>query len=153
MVFLRSLLFLVLLLPIVELILLISVGTRTGARPVFWFLAVSFLVGWIVHQRSRPLSIGRISGILLMVPGFVTDFLALAILVPGVRQLFLGSLLKNSPWSMHGSVTDFKRNSYGDGAAPTPGAESGQKGFDVPKEHIKDAEFRILPDEDSSDGS
>ena len=152
MVLLRYLLFFVILLPFVELLVLFQVSSRIGAVKVFSWLAVSFLVGSIVHRRSAPLSIGRISGILLMVPGFVTDFLALLFLLPGVRKLLLSSLLKNSPWNIHGNVTKDKTDSYVDASAPPPGSDGKERKFGVPKERIKDAEFRILPDEDSKDG-
>lgn len=153
MAFLRSLILFVLLLPLLELFLLFYVGGRMGAPRVFLLLAVSFFLGWVAYQRSRPLSIGRVAGVLLMVPGFITDVLALLLMLPGVRQLLFSSLLKNSPWKIYGNVTGFKKRSYRNNSRPAPGAEGEQKGFEVPKEGIKDAEFRILPEEDSRDGS
>ena len=152
MAFFRTLIFFVLLLPLIEIFLLFYVGGRIGGFRVLFFLAVSFLMGWVAYQRSAPLSIGRIAGILLMVPGFLTDLLAFLLLVPPLRRLLLGSLLKNSPWKIYGNVTGFKKSNYSSDAAPAPGPAEGQKGFKVPRERIRDAEFRILPEDDPESG-
>ena len=98
-----------LLVPIVELYVLIQVGSAIGALDTVGLLLLVSLVGaWIVkHQgagawrRIRDeLAMGQLpgaslvdgalifaAGVLLLVPGFVTDVLGLLLLVPPVRHL------------------------------------------------------------------
>jgi UPF0716 protein FxsA len=106
-VFVLFLVFLVV--PIVEIYVLIQVGSAIGALDTIGLLLLVSLVGaWIVkHQGGGTwrhirdeLAMGRLpgaslvdaalifaAGVLLLVPGFVTDALGLLLLVPPVRHL------------------------------------------------------------------
>jgi UPF0716 protein FxsA len=106
-VFVLFLVFLVV--PIVEIYVLIQVGSAIGAlNTIGLLLLVSLLGAWIVkHQgggawrRIRDeLAMGHLpgaslidgalifaAGVLLLVPGFVTDALGLLLLIPPVRHL------------------------------------------------------------------
>mgnify|MGYP001034669972 CR=1 FL=1 len=93
--------------PVLELYVLIKVGKLIGAwETVAILLAVSFAGAWLVRHQgfailSRiqgELAAGRlpaaelldgflvlVGGVLLLTPGFLTDFLGLAFLIPAGR--------------------------------------------------------------------
>ena len=106
--------------PIVELYLLIKVGKLIGALPtVLLVLAISVAGAWLVRAQGfailtriqADLAQGRIpaaglldgalallGGLLLLTPGFFTDFLGLFFLAPPTRAIikqFLGLWLQN----------------------------------------------------------
>jgi len=103
-------------LPIIELTVLIKVGSHIG---VLWTLALIFLTAIIgvtllraqglatLMRASRKLEEGTVpaqelaeafllalAGALLITPGFVTDAFGFALLVPVLRHKLLGSVLK-----------------------------------------------------------
>ncbi|WP_430461763.1 FxsA family protein [Thalassolituus sp. LLYu03] len=103
-------------LPVVELAVLIKVGSHIG---VLWTLLLIFLTATIgvtllraqglatLMRASRKLEEGAVpaaelaegfllalAGALLITPGFVTDAIGFSLLVPGVRQSLVGSVLK-----------------------------------------------------------
>jgi UPF0716 protein FxsA len=106
-VFVLFLVFLVV--PIVEIYVLIQVGSAIGALNTIGLLLLVSLLGALIvkHQgggtwrRIRDeLAMGRLpgaslvdaalifaAGVLLLVPGFVTDALGLLLLIPPVRHL------------------------------------------------------------------
>ena len=95
-------------LPIVELVLLIKTGQAIGFWPTLGLLVAAALLGvaimsrqgLTVAQRTREaVATGRppvgpvldgaflqLAGVLLIWPGFITDLLALALLIPPVRN-------------------------------------------------------------------
>jgi UPF0716 protein FxsA len=103
---------LLLLVPLVEIYFLIKVGQVIGAIPtialvVFTALLGSLLLriqGWTTLQRTRlALAQGQVpalemmegvllvlAGILLLMPGFFTDFVGFVLLVPPLRRALLG---------------------------------------------------------------
>lgn len=106
--------------PIVELYLLIRVGRLIGALPtVLLVLAISLAGAWLVRAQGfailtrirADLGQGRLpaaglldgalallGGLLLLTPGFCTDFLGLFFLIPATRAIikqFLGLWLQN----------------------------------------------------------
>lgn len=94
-------------LPLVDSIALVLLGTRMGFWPTIALALLSGVVGaWLAKQQGRAvwtavrrdLSSGRmpdqavLDGVcilvaagMLMAPGFLTDFIALALLLPAVR--------------------------------------------------------------------
>jgi len=106
---LYKLFLLFLIVPIIEIYLLIKVGTLIGGLPtVAILLLISFLGAYLVRSQGfriitqirEELVRGRlpaaqmldgalilVGGILLMTPGFFTDFLGIFFLVPVTRRL------------------------------------------------------------------
>lgn len=94
--------------PIVEIYVLIKVGALIGAIPTIALLVFSVVLGTLLLRwqgfelvRRVRLSLGSgelpagevlegtlvlVSGILFLLPGFVSDVLALLLLVPAVRR-------------------------------------------------------------------
>jgi len=106
---LYKLFLLFLVVPIIEIYLLIKVGSLIGGLPtVAILLLISFLGAYLVRSQGfriitqvrEELARGRlpaaqmldgalvlVGGILLMTPGFFTDFLGIFFLVPVTRRL------------------------------------------------------------------
>jgi len=107
--------------PVIEIWLLIKVGRVIGALPtVGLLLVISFTGAWLARTQGLrlvtairdELAAGRLpaahlldgamilaGGILLLTPGFFTDFLGIFFLVPATRTLlkrWLGSRLERS---------------------------------------------------------
>ena len=115
----RPIALLVLLVPVAELFLLLFAGRHLGGGPVLAWLGVTALVGYglVRFGRQRLASTSMLdrimgslgaapapkgadplalvaSGVLLMIPGFLTDALGLLALVPGPRRAFTRLMLK-----------------------------------------------------------
>ncbi len=95
--------------PVIEVYLLIKVGSLIGALPtVVLLLAISMVGAWLVRHQGfeimrriqSELAQGRLpaaelldgamvlaGGVLLLTPGFFTDFLGLFFLIPFTRAL------------------------------------------------------------------
>lgn len=100
-----------LLLPIVEIALFIKVGGLIGVLPTLSLVVLALLAGVALirqqglntlDQLSRDLENGRsdgdhlahsalkvVAGILLILPGFLTDAVALLLMVPPIRTLLI----------------------------------------------------------------
>jgi UPF0716 protein FxsA len=105
---LKILLILFITIPILEIYLLISIGSIIGALPTIMLIIFTALLGvfflrWqglntlvkirtSIEHKEVPATdlieglILLISGVLLLTPGFVTDTLGFLCLVPGVRR-------------------------------------------------------------------
>ena len=110
------LLVLFIVIPIVELAVIIQVGQAMGVLPTIGLLLLVSVVGsWLVkreglgvwrrfkHQMEtgnvpgKELADGMmimLAGALLLSPGFVTDVVAILLLLPPVRAAIRGSLLR-----------------------------------------------------------
>jgi UPF0716 protein FxsA len=104
----RFLLLLFIAMPIIEMWVLISVGSEIGALATIGLVLATALIGagllrqqglqtlWLVQRKlaegqmpAREIFSGiilAVSGALLLTPGFVTDALGFAALVPGLRD-------------------------------------------------------------------
>lgn len=102
--------------PLIELFVLIEVGSRIGSGPTILLLLVTGLIGAFlasrqglsVLQRTRhDLAQGRIpanplvdgimvliGGMLLLTPGFLTDILGFVLLIPVTRLPLKGFVLR-----------------------------------------------------------
>ncbi|CAH9014193.1 FxsA family protein [Candidatus Nitrosacidococcus sp. I8] len=102
-------------LPFIEIYLFIVIGSRIGAGATILLCLITALLGGnLVRYQGFSIlrnvqSIGArgetpalemlegvvilISGILLIIPGFFTDFLALLGLIPNIRKLFITSFI------------------------------------------------------------
>lgn len=110
--------------PLVELWIIIEIGSLIGAIPtIVLLLACSFFGAWLVKHQGRAawtrftdtMNSGKVpaketadgalvilAGALLLTPGFLTDFVGLLLLTPVVRKIVRGTalagLLKRSGW-------------------------------------------------------
>lgn len=102
--------------PIIEIALFIQVGGAIGTWPTLGIVILTAVLGtWMVRTQGRmaignlqrsfenlndptePLAHGAmvlISGVLLLTPGFFTDALGFALLIPGVRSAVFHYLRK-----------------------------------------------------------
>lgn len=102
--------FLVLLLPLAEIATFILVGKAIGIVPTLALVAASSVLGAVIlrdaglmtlfklgQRRDDPATILReggarmLAGLLLLIPGFLTDLAALALLAPGLRAPILNA--------------------------------------------------------------
>ncbi len=104
-------LLLLLLFPLAEIATFIFVGGAIGVVRTLGLVLVSALVGWIMlrdagvmtalklqRQQGNPAAIlaeggtRMLAGLLLLIPGFLTDIAAILVLIPGFRNLLLAKL-------------------------------------------------------------
>lgn len=133
--------------PIAEIYVLIQIGEAIGALPTIALLVVDALVGGALvrHQgraawrrlvealgRGRPPAREAIDGALvvaggalLLAPGFLTDVLGLALVVPPTRALVRAALVRRFTGRALGRVGAFVR---GRGRR---GSERGRRAYDV----------------------
>jgi len=117
-VLMRFLFLLFVMLPIIEITVLIKVGTRLGAVPTLALLFLSAMAGLYILRRqgvstllriNQRLAVGEVparemlegvvlavGGALLLIPGFVTDIFGLLCLIPGVRQRLALTLIERA---------------------------------------------------------
>lgn len=107
----RPFLFLLLLYPLLELWVLVKVGSAIGALGLLALVILSGMAGlWILRRAGwlalwqarlsgspiRAVSDGfllALAGLLLLLPGLIGDVLGLALLLPGTRRGLLRRLL------------------------------------------------------------
>ena len=87
----------VLILPILELILFILFGDLLGFLPVIFLIIVSGLTGfYLLRSGMNPKNIAanpkewiftKFAGILLLIPGFITDLSGVFLLIKSLRYL------------------------------------------------------------------
>jgi UPF0716 protein FxsA len=114
----RLLLSLFILLPLIELYVLIAVGSRIGgALTILLCLATAALGGWLVRAQGlrmlfdarRHMTAGQlpttdiahglmisVAGVLLLTPGFVTDIFGFLLLIPALRRAMIRRWLPQS---------------------------------------------------------
>jgi UPF0716 protein FxsA len=102
-------------LPLLEIAVLIQVGQAIGLWPTLGLLFLAAALGMIVIRQQGVSMLGRmfgavsegrfalgsivdsytkiVAGCLLIVPGFLTDALGIALLVPPLRRLILGAVM------------------------------------------------------------
>ena len=104
----RILLLIFIVVPVIEMVILIEVGSRIGAFPTVGLVLLTAVVGVWLLKLQGLLTLSRvqaklargelpdtellegvmllIGGTLLLTPGFVTDTIGFICLVPGLRQ-------------------------------------------------------------------
>jgi UPF0716 protein FxsA len=102
-------------LPLLEIVVLIKVGQAIGLWPTLGLLFLAAFLGMFIIRQQGLSMVGRMfdtmskgrfavssivdsyariaAGCLLIVPGFITDALGIALLVPPLRSLMLGAIL------------------------------------------------------------
>ena len=108
--------------PFVEIYLLVEIGARIGAPWTILLVVLTAIVGaWLVRVqglatwRRFQASLARnelpatalaeglcllIAGALLLTPGFFTDGVGFACLIPPLRRFLIKRLLRRSMWKM-----------------------------------------------------
>ena len=101
--------------PLLELAVLIAVGQAIGFWPTLGLLFLSATAGTLIIRDQGVSVMGRmfetmsrgglafatmvdsyvviLAGLLLIIPGFITDLLGLALLLPPLRRSILGAIL------------------------------------------------------------
>ena len=109
-------LFLFIFLPMVELYLLIMLGSRIGAMPTIGLIVLTGIIGAtlarqqglsVLSKIQREMASGKpptqelvegalivVGGIVLLTPGIVTDIFGFSLLVPPVRKIVCRSLTR-----------------------------------------------------------
>ncbi|MCO1334196.1 FxsA family protein [Microbulbifer sp. OS29] len=104
-------------LPVLEMWVLITVGREIGALPTIGLVILTAVVGLALLRRQGISTLMRaqekmrsgnipakemvegiflaVGGALLLTPGFITDFFGFICLIPGLRNLLLGFLLRH----------------------------------------------------------
>jgi UPF0716 protein FxsA len=125
----------IILLPLVEIALFIAVGGAIGLLPTLLLVVVAALAGGLIlrwqgisaiNDMRRTMGAGRLparaladtmllgfAGMLLFLPGFFTDIIALALLIPAVRTAlyrFLGRRMKVVVATSDGTTTTSYRS-------------------------------------------
>jgi len=102
--------------PVLEMWLLIEVGSRIGALVTIGLVLMTAMIGLALLRRQGVSTLMRanqrmqsgqlpaqemvegiflaVGGALLLTPGFVTDAIGFACLIPGLRHVIIGRLLK-----------------------------------------------------------
>ncbi len=123
----RLLFLLLLILPIAELMVMIEVGTHVGAVATMGLLLLAGVLGvgilrWQKFRRLGGFSLNPepgvppakglvdslllfFAGVLLIIPGFITDAFGLVLLLPFVRTALYARLLKSAAMSTWASQT------------------------------------------------
>ncbi len=113
-----SFLWLLLLWPVLEIALFIKVGGALGILPTLLLIFGAGAVGvWVVRMQglmvmndlrnrlstmndpSEPMAHGALialAGFLFMIPGFLSDLVALALLLPPVRRWMIGQMARRA---------------------------------------------------------
>ena len=114
----RGLLVVFVIVPIIEMFILIKVGQSIGVWPTIGLVIVTAIIGinllrqqglatlqkanWRMEQGEMPAQemlegiILAVGGALLLTPGFFTDFIGFACLLPPLRKAIIKRLIKNS---------------------------------------------------------
>src|ERR1700760_3278226 len=107
-------LLLLLLFPLAEIATFILVGGAIGVLRTLILVILSALVGWIMlrdagvitaiklhRQHGNPASVlaeggaRMLAGLLLLIPGFLTDIAAILVLIPSTRNLLFSGFAPN----------------------------------------------------------
>lgn len=112
----RMLLWILVIIPAIEIWVLIQIGGEIGALPTLALLVVAFIVGVnliryqgvatlmnVRRQMQKGEAPGRavadgmirgVAGVFLIIPGFISDIIAVLLLIPPVRHLLLARWLR-----------------------------------------------------------
>tara|TARA_B100000287_G_C20553368_1_gene749397 strand:+ start:687 stop:1073 length:387 start_codon:yes stop_codon:yes gene_type:complete len=97
----------ILLIPILEIISFILFGDILGFFPVLFLIFLTFIIGLLlirsninlkdienlIHEPNQWIY-KKIAGILLIIPGFITDFLGLVMLIKSLRSFAWDLIIK-----------------------------------------------------------
>ena len=123
---LRLLFVLFLLVPLIEIYVLIQVGDVIGAGWTIFAVVATAVIGAVLlrqqgfstlERAQQSMAQGQIpatamfegvmllfSGALLLTPGFVTDSIGFALLVPAIRKAIINSMIATGAYRFHGKA-------------------------------------------------
>ena len=147
----RVLFLLFIIVPIIEIMVLMNVGAWLGAWPT---IAIVIITAWLGAKNVKQQGIATlqsvqskmahgempsdeivagllllVAGVLLVTPGFVTDFFGLSLLIPQVRKALINSVQQHlktnissssagfSVHSQHFNHSNFDQNNFGQNSA------------------------------------
>ena len=115
----NSVILLILLVPIIEIYLFIKIGSQIGAFNTISLIFITAIIGFYyakyeglntlksaikqIVQNEIPIyeiisgAAIAIAALLLILPGFLTDFIGLLIIFPPTRKLFFKKITSNYP--------------------------------------------------------
>ncbi|MGD8265786.1 MAG: FxsA family protein [Chromatiales bacterium] len=113
--------------PLTELYVIIEVGDRIGAFTTIWLVVLTAVIGgWLVRKQGMGIlfrirqqmergeapaiemlegALLALMGILLLLPGFITDALGFLLLIPPLRRFLVVEFLKHSGTMTAADVT------------------------------------------------
>jgi len=113
--------------PLTELYVIIEVGDQIGAFATIWLVVLTAVIGgWLVRKQGMGIlfrirqqmdrgeapaiemlegALLALMGILLLLPGFITDALGFLLLIPPLRRFLVLEFLKRSGTMTHADVT------------------------------------------------
>ena len=128
--------FLFLVVPIVEIYLLIQVGSVIGALPTILLVIATAVIGAFLLRQQGMSTLARfqnsmaagtlpakemiegvlllVGGALLMTPGFFTDTIGFMCLIPFTRKLMVEQVIKRSLFKVQGGPAGFGQSSVND---------------------------------------
>ncbi|MGB1263427.1 MAG: FxsA family protein [Cognaticolwellia sp.] len=130
----RLLFVLFIIIPIIEISVLMQVGTALGVWPT---IAIVIFTAWLGAKYVRQQGLSTlnsvqskmaqgqmpsdeivtglmllVAGVLLVTPGFVTDFFGLSLLIPAVRHAIAGSVKAHMPTNGSSQHFQFHQHSH-----------------------------------------
>ncbi|MGD8235179.1 MAG: FxsA family protein [Chromatiales bacterium] len=118
--------------PLTELYVIIEVGDRIGAFATIWLVVLTAVIGgWLVRKQGMGIlfrirqqmdrgeapaiemlegALLALMGILLLLPGFITDALGFLLLIPPLRRFLVLEFLKRSGTMTHADVTIVRKD-------------------------------------------
>ncbi|GAB3093146.1 FxsA family protein [Aestuariicella hydrocarbonica] len=138
------LLLLFVIVPVVEMWVLIQVGSKIGALTTIALVLLTAMIGLALLRKQGVSTLARanqrmqagempakemveglflaVGGALLLTPGFVTDLIGFSCLIPGLRSLVIGRLMKHVVMRASAGGASFGAGSaggsFGGGQAP-----------------------------------
>lgn len=156
------LLMLFVIMPVLEMWVLIEVGSKIGALTTIGLVLLTAMLGLALLRQQGVSTVMRanqrmqsgqlpaqemvegiflaVGGALLLTPGFVTDAVGFACLIPGVRQILIGRLLKKAIFRATSGRAGFYQSSQGFSAGQRSGddiIEGEYRQDEPPKDHDK----------------
>ncbi|MGH1370477.1 MAG: FxsA family protein [Cellvibrionaceae bacterium] len=129
------LLLLFVIMPVLEMWVLIEVGSKIGALTTIGLVLLTAMLGLALLRQQGISTVMRanqrmqsgqlpaqemvegiflaVGGALLLTPGFVTDAIGFACLIPGLRHLIIGRLLKKAIFRATAGGAGFHQSSQG----------------------------------------
>jgi UPF0716 protein FxsA len=120
------LLFLFIVVPVIEIYLLIKVGSAIGALPTILLVVVTAIVGTMLLKQQGLATLNRyqqnlmqgkipaqelveglalvFGGALLLTPGFFTDIIGFLCLIPLTRQTIIRWIMKRAQFKFSGGI-------------------------------------------------